>query len=69
MTGEVSLTGQVLPIGGLREKSIAAHRSGLTKIFIPFDNERDIEDIPEEVRNVLTIVPVKHISEILDSIF
>ena len=69
MTGEITLRGSVLPIGGLREKSIAAHRSGLTKIFIPFDNERDIEDIPEEVRNVLTIVPVKHISEILDSIF
>ena len=69
MTGEITLRGSVLPIGGLREKSIAAHRSGLTKIFIPFDNEWDIEDIPEEVRNVLTIVPVKHISEILDSIF
>lgn len=69
MTGEITLRGSVLPIGGLREKSIAAHRSGLTKIFIPKDNERDIEDIPEEVRNVLTIVPVSQIGEILDSIF
>ncbi|MDE6013564.1 MAG: endopeptidase La, partial [Anaeroplasmataceae bacterium] len=47
MTGEITLRGQVLPIGGLREKSIAAHRSGLTKIFIPKENERDIDDIPE----------------------
>ena len=69
MTGEITLRGSVLAIGGLREKSIAAHRSGLTKIFIPKDNERDIEDIPEEDRNVLTIVPVSQIGEILDSIF
>ena len=69
MTGEITLRGQVLPIGGLREKSIAAHRSGLTKIFIPRDNERDIEDIPQEVRDVLEIVPVSNICEILNSVF
>ncbi len=69
MTGEITLRGQVLPIGGLREKSIAAHRSGLTKIFIPKENERDIEDIPEEVREVLDIVPVTNIAEILNSVF
>ena len=69
MTGEITLRGSVLPIGGLREKSIAANRSGLTKIFIPQENERDIEDIPQEVRDVLEIVPVSHISQILDSIF
>lgn len=69
MTGEITLRGQVLPIGGLREKSIAANRSGLTKIFIPKENERDIEDIPEEVRNVLEIKPVSHIKEILDAVF
>lgn len=69
MTGEITLRGSVLPIGGLREKSIAANRSGLTKIFIPIDNERDIEDIPEEVRNVLEIKPVAHISQILNEIF
>lgn len=69
MTGEITLRGSVLAIGGLREKSIAAHRSGLTKIFIPIDNERDIEDIPEEVRKVLEIKPVSHISEILNEIF
>lgn len=69
MTGEITLRGSVLPIGGLREKSIAAHRSGLTKIFIPEENERDIEDIPQEVRDVLEIVPVGNISEILNAIF
>ena len=69
MTGEITLRGRVLPIGGLREKSIAAHRSGIKKIFIPIDNERDIEDIPQEVRDVLEIKPVSHISEILNSIF
>ena len=69
MTGEITLRGSVLPIGGLREKSIAANRNGLTKIFIPNENERDIEDIPEEVRKELEIHPVSHISEILDSLF
>ncbi len=69
MTGEITLRGSVLPIGGLREKSIAANRNGLTKIFIPKENERDIEDIPEEVRKELEIQPVSHISEILDTLF
>ena len=68
MTGEITLRGTVLAIGGLREKSIAAHRSGLTKIFIPQDNERDIEDVPQEVRDVLEIVPVSHISQILKQV-
>ena len=69
MTGEITLRGSVLPIGGLREKSIAASRSGLTKIFIPKENENDIEDIPDEVKSKLKIQPVSHISEILNSIF
>ena len=69
MTGEITLRGAVLPIGGLREKSIAASRSGLTKIFIPKENENDIEDIPDEVKKVLEIKPVSQISEILDSVF
>ena len=69
MTGEITLRGQVLPIGGLREKSIAAHRSGLKKIFIPQENEKDIEDIPEEVRKDLIITPVRHISEIINQVF
>ena len=69
MTGEITLRGAVLPIGGLREKSIAANRNGLKKIFIPKENEIDIEDIPEEVKKVLEIKPVSHISEILNDLF
>ena len=66
MTGEVTLRGTVLPIGGLREKSIAAHRSGLKTILIPYENERDIDDIPEEVKKDLTIIPVKNVLEVID---
>ena len=65
MTGEVTLRGAVLPIGGLKEKAIAAKRSGLTTILIPEDNKRDIEDIPEEVRESLTIIPVKHVMDVI----
>ena len=50
MTGEITLRGRVLPIGGLKEKSLGAHRAGLTKIIIPKDNEKDIDDIPESVQ-------------------
>lgn len=65
MTGEVSLRGAVLPVGGIKEKVIAAHRSGIKKILIPFDNKRDIEDVPSEVKNNLTFVFVKTIDEVL----
>lgn len=67
MTGEVTLRGAVLPIGGLKEKAIAAKRSGLTTILIPKENERDIDDIPEEVRQSLTIIPVTNVSEVLNN--
>ena len=66
MTGEVTLRGQVLAIGGLREKSIAAHRSGLKKIIIPYDNLKDTDEIPESVRNSLDIIPVKTVEEVID---
>lgn len=69
MTGEITLRGYVLTIGGLREKSIAAHRSGLEKIFIPYDNISDIDDVPEEVRDKLKIIPVKELDEIVKQIF
>ena len=65
MTGEITLTGQVLPIGGLREKSIAAHRSGLVKIAIPKENVKDIDEIPESVRNELEIIPCDTIDEVV----
>ncbi|KIL36391.1 DNA-binding protein [Cohnella kolymensis] len=65
MTGEITLRGRVLPIGGLKEKSLAAHRAGITKVLIPKDNERDLRDIPESVREDMTFVPVSHMDEVL----
>lgn len=65
MTGEITLRGRVLPIGGLKEKSLSAHRAGLTKIIIPKENEKDLDDIPESVRNDLTFVLVSHLDEVL----
>lgn len=64
MTGEITLRGYVLPIGGLKEKSIAAHRSGLKTIIIPKDNQKDIDDIPEEVREAMTIIPVENVNDV-----
>jgi len=66
MTGEITLVGKVLPIGGLKEKSISAHRSGIKKIFIPKENARDLDDIPEEVKNSLEIVLTDDIHTILE---
>src|SRR5690625_5198924 len=65
MTGEITLRGRVLPIGGLKEKSLSAHRAGITKIIIPADNAKDIEDIPESVRKELTFIEVSHLDEVL----
>ncbi|WP_455661955.1 endopeptidase La [Pradoshia sp.] len=65
MTGEITLRGRVLPIGGLKEKSLSAHRAGLRKIICPIDNERDIDDIPESVRNDLEFVFVSQLDEVL----
>lgn len=69
MTGEITLRGSVLPIGGLREKSIAAVRTGLKTIYIPEENERDLDEVPEEVKEKLQIIPVKNISDLLSRIF
>lgn len=65
MTGEITLRGRVLPIGGLKEKSLSAHRAGLTTIIMPHENEKDLEEIPETVRDGLTFIPVKHLDEVL----
>jgi len=65
MTGEVTLRGRVLAIGGLKEKTLSAHRAGLTTIIMPKDNERDLDDIPESVREELTFIPVTHVDEVL----
>ena len=69
MTGEITLRGRVLPIGGLKEKALAAHRAGLTTIVIPKDNERDIDDIQDTVREKLTFVPVTTLDEVLEVAF
>lgn len=66
MTGEITLHGRVLPIGGLREKSMAAYRRGIKTVFIPWDNQKDLEEIDEVVKEHIAFVPVKFVSEILD---
>lgn len=68
MTGEITLRGNVLPIGGLKEKSIGAHRSGITTIFIPKDNEKDIEEIPESIRKDMKIISVDNVEKIIDQV-
>ena len=65
MTGEVSLRGGVMPIGGLPEKLMAAQRAGITKVLIPADNEQDLDDVADEVKNKLEIIPVKKVTEVL----
>src|SRR5438309_1886753 len=66
MTGEVSLTGRVLPIGGVKQKLLAAHRAGITTVLIPQRNEPDLEDVPEAVRGQLEIHPVSDVREVLE---
>ena len=65
MTGEVTLQGRVLPIGGLKQKLLAAHRAGLTDVVIPIDNEADLDDVPEQVRDLLNVHPVRDVREVL----
>jgi ATP-dependent Lon protease len=65
MTGEVTLRGRVLPIGGLKEKLLAALRGGITTVIIPAENEKDLAEIPTNVKEGLTIIPVKHVDEVL----
>ncbi len=65
MTGEITLRGRVLPIGGLKEKLIAAHRGGITKVLIPQENERDLKEIPPQIKRGLELVPVEHMDQVL----
>ncbi|MCX6026579.1 MAG: endopeptidase La, partial [Chloroflexi bacterium] len=65
MTGEITLRGQVLPIGGLKEKVLAAHRAGLKAVILPKRNMRDLDDIPEDVRTQLTFIPVERMEEVV----
>ena len=65
MTGEVTVTGQILPIGGLKEKLLAAHRAGIKQVLIPKDNEKDLVDIPQKVKDDIKIVPLEIVDEVL----
>ena len=66
MTGEVTLQGKVLPIGGVKQKVLAAHRAGLTEVILPLRNEADLDDVPESVRAVMTFYPVDSIDQVLE---
>jgi ATP-dependent Lon protease len=68
MTGEITLRGKVLAIGGLKEKSLAAYRGGIRRIIIPKDNLRDIDDVPEEVRQNIEYIAVESVDQVLDNI-
>jgi ATP-dependent Lon protease len=69
MTGEITLRGNILPIGGLNEKLLAAKRAGITTVLVPKDNESDIEDISDVIKKGMKIIPVKHFSEALTVLF
>lgn len=66
MTGEISLSGLVLPVGGIKEKLLAAHRAGIRRIILPKANQKDIQEVPEEVRKDLQLLFVETIDEVLD---
>jgi ATP-dependent Lon protease len=66
MTGEITLRGEVLPIGGLKEKLLAAHRGGIKTVLIPEENAKDLAEIPDNVKNRLEIIPVKWIDRVLE---
>lgn len=66
MTGEITLRGEVLPIGGLKEKLLAALRADIDKVLIPHDNVRDLTDIPDEIKGALEIVPVRWVEEVFE---
>ena len=65
MTGEITLTGRVLPIGGLREKALAAKRAGIKRVIIPDKNLSDLADMPKEVKRAITFLPVEHMDQVL----
>ena len=65
MTGEITLRGRVLPIGGLKEKLLAAHRAGIDTVLIPKENVKDLEEVPENVRKAITIIPAETVDTVL----
>ena len=69
MTGEITLTGQVLPIGGLREKSLAAQRAGLKRVIFPRENEPDLDELPPETRDAIEFIPADTIEDVFAAAF
>ena len=69
MTGEITLRGRVLGIGGLKEKVIGAHRAGVRKVFIPVENEKDLDEIPEDIKKDITFISVRNYDDIYNSLF
>ncbi|HEU0166340.1 MAG TPA: S16 family serine protease, partial [Chloroflexota bacterium] len=67
MTGEITLRGRVLPVGGIKEKMLAAHRAGVKTVCLPRENEQDLDDLPKEVRDEMRFVPVDHVDEVLNA--
>jgi ATP-dependent Lon protease len=67
MTGEITLRGQVLPVGGIKEKVLAAHRAGLKTVILPKQNEKDLDDIPDEVRKSLTFVLAERVDDVFEA--
>ncbi len=65
MTGEISLRGTVLPVGGIKEKMLAAHRAGIKEVLVPIRNEKDLEDVPKDILAELKVHLIKNISEVL----
>lgn len=69
MTGEITIKGRILPIGGLKDKLLAANRAGITKVFIPKENEKNLIDIPDDVKETLQIVPVETLDDLYQALF
>ena len=69
MTGEITLRGRVLPVGGIKEKLLAAHRAGITTIILPRENEKDLEEIEEIVREKLSFILVENMQEVIEAVF
>ena len=67
MTGEITLQGQVLPIGGVKQKVLAAHRAGLKTVILPMRNEADLEDVPEDIRETMTFVLADTVDDVLEA--
>ncbi len=67
MTGEITLRGQVMPVGGIKEKVLAAHRSGITRVILPLRNEPDLDDLPEEVREKIEFIFAENVDEVIEN--